>query len=79
MSYGDLPLYRCDECGGIFNKPYEWTESYGQSFEGSPCCHANYEEVEYCECGNIKELYHKYCRQCEELMESDDERLRDTA
>ena len=72
-------MYRCSECGKIFEEPHEWTESYGQSFKGSPCCHENYEQVSYCECGNIKEKYHKYCEQCQELIELENERLRDSA
>ena len=62
-------MYVCSECGALFDVPCEWTEPYGQRFTGSPCCHENYEEVSYCECGNIKEPYQKYCNKCEELIE----------
>ena len=62
-------MYRCSECGQVFDVPYTWTEPYGQTFKGSPCCHENYEEASFCEFGNIKEPYQKYCNKCEELIE----------
>ena len=72
-------MYRCLECGKVFDVPYECTESYGQTFSGSPCCHTNYDEAPLCECGNIKEEYHKYCDKCEGVIEIENERIRDTA
>ena len=72
-------MYRCSECGQVFDVPYTWTEPYGQTFQGSPCCHDTFEEVSFCECGRMKEPYSKYCEQCEELIEPENERLRDTA
>ena len=73
------PLYRCEECGSVFNKPDEWTEDYGQKFIGSPCCHTNFEEVNYCVCGNLKKPSKEFCKQCEEAIEVDNERVRDIA
>ena len=63
-------MYVCAECGSVFDVPYTWTEPYGQEFAGSPCCHENFDEAEFCECGNIKEPYHEYCSQCEEAIEA---------
>ena len=66
-------MYVCSECGQVFDIPYEWTEPYGQSFKGSPCCRANYDEASLCECGNIKEKYHRYCDKCEEVIKIENE------
>ena len=67
--FGEWPLYRCNECGSVFNKPVEWTEDYGQSFVGSPCCRANFEDVDYCVCGKLKNPAREFCEQCEEVIE----------
>ena len=68
-------MYRCLECGNLFEVLHAWAEPYGQSFYGSPCCHEDFEEVSYCECGNIKEPYHEYCSKCEGMIELDNERV----
>ena len=45
-------MFKCCECGLIFDEPYVWTESYGQKFSGCPHCHSYFEEAEMCKsCG----------------------------
>ncbi len=46
-------MYKCRDCGGIFEEPRTWSEAVGtymgspamMDFSESPCCGAAYEEV----------------------------------
>ena len=38
-------MYRCCDCGSVFDEPIEWTEPHGEQFTGSPCCFDGYEEI----------------------------------
>lgn len=74
-------MYVCEECGSVFEVPYTWTEPYGETFIGSPCCHENFEEASFCECGRLKEAHEQHCEICREevIKEYASERTRDTA
>lgn len=69
-------MYKCLECGEVFEEPYYWSESRGE-FWGFPCseevsgcphCKGDYEEVEECGvCGEYffaDELHGGVCRGC---------------
>ncbi len=41
-------MFRCDNCGLVFEKPDRWKESHGEKMSGCPGCGATYTEVELC-------------------------------
>ena len=48
-------MYRCSECGCIFNEPVEWNEDRGEHF-GRPC----YQTMSGCpRCGGNYHHYHE--------------------
>lgn len=47
-------MYKCNDCGRVFDEPHTWKESRGE-FWGQPC----YETLSgcpYCESGDIDEV-----------------------
>ena len=72
-------MYKCYDCGHIFEEPTEWEETHGldtppyEHWTGCHRCYGSYEEVEECEgCGGLylhDELTDGLCEKCtEELM-----------
>lgn len=45
-------MYRCKDCGEIFDEPRHWTEQHGFSdglyehWEGCPCCGGAFEDYD---------------------------------
>lgn len=64
-------MYVCSECRSVFDIPHTWTEPYGQVLCGSPCCHENFEEASFCECGRTKDPYEEFCEICSEEVRKD--------
>lgn len=62
--------YKCLKCGHIFEEGEQktFTESYGETMSGCPCCGGSYEETEACEiCGAEhleKDLMGGVCEEC---------------
>ena len=67
-------MYKCTECGHVFENASHWHESHGfrdgsyERFSGCPRCLSPYEEAVYCaNCEGLfleSELYHGYCANC---------------
>ena len=63
-------MYKCDECGNIFEEPARWQEERsgdGWAWEdtgGSPCCKSGYYEVDECECCGVNYTDDDYCDEC---------------
>ena len=63
-------MYRCCECGNLFEEGEQdvWTEAHGEKWSGCPICNAGYEEVHQCkECDEWHtedELYEGWCEKC---------------
>ena len=63
-------MYKCLECGHIFDEgeARSWTESWGESFTGCPCCGGAFERTTYCtNCDGEfldEELYDGWCIEC---------------
>ena len=64
-------MYKCKECGEIFEEPVGLYDKvpYGEGSvecctgSESPCCGAGYEEVETCKCGEVV-FKHNLCKYC---------------
>ena len=71
-------MYKCTECGAIFEYPASWEESRGECFGfpayetmyGCPKCRGDFEEAKECEeCGEWHfrdELDDGLCKSCQE-------------
>lgn len=63
-------MYKCDECGNIFETPKTWREERsgdGWAYEecsGSPCCSSGYYDVYECECCGVNYTRNEYCEEC---------------
>lgn len=61
-------MYRCEECGNIFEEGEEkhWVEDYGEELAGCPCCCGAYSPVYQCKCcGAYRvEYLNDYCDEC---------------
>ena len=68
----DLPLeanmYKCSNCGEIFEEPNAIKEDWGETFYVCPNCNGDYEEAKQCkECDEWHtedELYDGWCENC---------------
>lgn len=63
-------MFKCDECGHIFEYGEEisWREDYGETFSGCPMCKGTYQEVYACRlCGDYNcEDFNDTCEKCKE-------------
>ena len=61
-------MYKCSNCGEIFEEPNTIKEDWGETFYVCPYCNGDYEEVHQCkECGEWHtedELYDGWCEKC---------------
>jgi hypothetical protein len=69
-------MYKCQECGHVFEKPATWEEPRGECFgilcseelEGCPKCKCGFDEAEKCQaCGEYfleDELIGDVCKEC---------------
>ena len=61
-------MYKCSNCGEIFEEPNTIKEDWGETFYVCPYCNGDYEEVHQCkECGEWHtedELYGGWCEKC---------------
>ena len=63
-------MYRCVECGHLFEdgEQVRWTEDHGEEWSGCPICKSEYEEVRICKnCGKWhtkNELFDGWCESC---------------
>jgi hypothetical protein len=70
-------MYRCNECGSIFEELGKKTELVGEcrgtnAYTTWPCCpicgSEDFEEGNYCDCGEFVGEGEKYCPDCLELV-----------
>lgn len=63
---GGIAVYKCAECGVVFEWPRQWREPHGERRSGCPVCSGAYQATWIClECGRaVSEQYHGYCRAC---------------
>lgn len=63
-----MTIYRCDECGHLFEEGEElqYTESWGEHVKACPLCRGTYSEATECLiCGSYeKEPTEEYCERC---------------
>lgn len=61
-------MYKCDNCGAIFEEPTSWSEARtewaNETITGSPCCKSGYYEVYECECCHVSYTDDDYCEEC---------------
>lgn len=57
-------MFKCDECGNVFEDPIEWIEEHGERWSGSPCCKEDYSEVKECDCGGYMPADEMFCEKC---------------
>ena len=61
-------MYKCSNCGKIFEDPKSIKEDWGETFYVCPCCNGDYEEAKQCqECDEWHtedELYSGWCEKC---------------
>lgn len=62
-------MYKCDECGEVFEEPVEQIEDTGEIWNASPCCKSDYERVNVCECGQTMGIGEKFCEECQEEIQ----------
>lgn len=68
-------MYKCEECGNVFEKPVTWVEEHGEEWCGSPCCKEDYIEVKECDCGEYIEVDEKFCNKCKSDLKQQFSRL----
>ena len=61
-------MYKCLNCGEVFEEPNSVKEDWGESFSVCPYCNGDYEEIHQCkECDEWhteNELYSGWCEKC---------------
>ena len=57
-------VYKCDDCGLIFEQPGFWTESHGEKMSGCPGCGCTYEQVRLCKRCNEHYTDEEFCEHC---------------
>ena len=61
-------MYKCSNCGEVFEEPNAIKEDWGETFYVCPYCDDDYEEAHQCkECGEWhteNELYDGWCEKC---------------
>ena len=68
-------MYKCEECGEIFENPAEWVEDTGELWGGCPHCKGDFEEVEECDCGDYMPVGEKFCDKCKSDLKKQFSRL----
>lgn len=74
-----MKMYRCEECGHLFEEGEEsrWVETHGldtppyEEWSGCPLCKGSYEEIKPCKiCGSYDHDYgEEYCNVCKKNVE----------
>ena len=61
-------MYKCSNCGEIFEEPNSIKEDWGETFSVCPYCNGDYDEVKQCdhcdEWHTEDELYDGWCEKC---------------
>ena len=61
-------MYKCSNCGEIFEEPNYIKEDWGETFSVCPYCNGDYDEVKQCnncdEWHTDDELYDGWCEKC---------------
>ena len=61
-------MYKCSNCGEVFEEPNSIKEDWGETFSVCPYCNGDYEEAHQCkECDEWHtedELYDDWCEKC---------------
>ena len=61
-------MYKCSNCGEIFEEPNSIKEDWGETFSVCPYCNGDYDEVKQCnhcdEWHTEGELYDGWCEKC---------------
>ncbi len=58
-------MYRCDNCGLLFDEPKKYIEDTGEHFSGCPSCYGDYTEIYECKwCGEYTEDERCICERC---------------
>ena len=61
-------MYKCSNCGEIFEEPNSIKEDWGETFSVCPYCNGDYDEVKQCdhcdEWHTEDELYEGWCEKC---------------
>jgi hypothetical protein len=61
-------MFKCTECGYLFDEPDTWKEPHGEILGGCPCCAGHFDEACQCElCGDWfteDELTMGVCDEC---------------
>lgn len=67
-------MYRCKECGHLFEdgEQAEWVEPHGEEWSGCPLCKGSYEEAKKCMlCGSYElEDGENVCEPCKDDLRS---------
>ena len=64
-------MYRCKECGNLFEEGEQkrWVEPHGEELSGCPVCSGVYECARPCKiCGTYSSENIEYCNDCKELV-----------
>lgn len=68
-----MTMYRCSECGHVFEQGEEstWREPHGEEMVGCPVCKGHYDEVEPCKiCGTYDhDAGEEYCDDCKVMTQ----------
>ena len=61
-------MYKCSNCGEVFEEPNSIKEDWGETFSVCPYCNGDYDEVKQCdhcdEWHTEDELYYGWCEKC---------------
>ena len=61
-------MYKCSNCGEVFEEPNSIKEDWGETFSVCPYCNGDYDEVKQCdhcdEWHTEDELYEGWCEKC---------------
>ena len=61
-------MYKCSNCGEVFEEPNSIKEDWGETFSVCPYCNGDYDEVKQCdhcdEWHTEDELYDGWCEKC---------------
>lgn len=62
-------MYRCDECGLLFEEPRIVREEHGEEYGICPNCGGAYETVYLCKACGEEYTEDEYCPECLEIVE----------
>lgn len=63
-------VYKCDECGHIFEDGEEkrWVEPHGEEMKGCPLCSGTYSDAKECEMCGAYIVEGEFCDDCKEEL-----------